>query len=90
MKFKIGNVLQQGALVISTATILDTIMGYSDLSGWKCILLVICYVGWALGFELINDYVDTTQQTIDELNHRNKVLTDKFNDFVKLVGDNFR
>lgn len=90
MKFKLGNVLQQGAITISTATILDTIMGYSDLSGWRCILLVICFVGWMFGFSLIEDYVDTTQQTIDELNHRNQVLTDEFHIFVALVKDNFR
>lgn len=90
MKFKIGNVLQQGALVISTATILDTIMGYSDLSGWRCVLLVICFVGWMVGLALIEDYVDTTQQTIYELNHRNKVLSDEFHRFVELVKDNFR
>ena len=90
MKFKLGNVLQQGAIAISTATILDTIFGHSDLSGWKCVLLVICYVGWMIGFALIDDYVDTTQQTIDKLNHHNQVLTDEFRNFVEMVKDNFR
>lgn len=90
MKFKLGNVLQQGSLVMSVAIILDTIMGYSDLSVGKCILLFICLVGWMVGLVLIDDYMESTQKTIDELKHRNKVLTEKFNDFVELVKDNFR
>ena len=90
MKFKIGNVLQQSSIAISIATVLDVSMGYSDLSVWRCIILFICFVGWMVGLVLIEDYVDTTQQTIDELKHRNQVLTDEFNRFVALVKDNFR
>lgn len=90
MKFKLGIFLQQGSLVMSAATILDTIMGYSELSAGKCILLVICFVCWMIGMELINNYVDSTQQTIDELKHRNKVLTEEFYNFVEMVKDNFR
>lgn len=90
MKFKLGNFLQQGSLVMSVATILDTIKGYSELSAGKYIFLFICYVGWMIGTVLIDDYMDNTQQTIDELKHRNKVLTEEFHNFVEMVKYNFR